>query len=185
MNRLFYLLTLVTSCSLGQEKDLDIDKHLVEDDLIIIKSFFNSGHKDFIFVDRMHPGLLYLKYDSCKDESLLKFIFVKVNNSNKYQFIKYGNCGQKLVTRNSNALQFFENNKIQITKDSIVENLSIDHTVFYSLYEFKDSKLKTYKSFCKECIDWDEDKLTKSKNQNTKIYTFFNMLDVELLELIK
>ena len=112
-------------------------------------------------------------------------MLVKVNDSNKYDFIKYDNCGQTRVTTDSKALRFFEENRNQIKQETIEEKVYIDHTVFYSLYEFRDSKLKTYKYFCKECIDWDGDKSTKSKNQNLKLYQFFTMLDSELLELIK
>jgi hypothetical protein len=186
MNRLIILLTLVTFSSYGQEKDLEIEKHLRGPHLTIVKSFIDAGHRDFMFVDRMHPGLMYFeKYDSCKDESFLNFILVKVNDSNKYEFIKYDNCGQTQTTTESKAIRFFEENRRQIRRDTIVEKVYIDHTVFYSLYEFRDSRLKTYKYFCKACVDWDEDKSTKNKNQNLKLYQFFRMLDSELLELIK
>jgi|688.fasta_scaffold27474_7 hypothetical protein len=186
MNRFTILLTLVTFSSCGQEKDLDIEKHLRGPHLTIVKYFINAGHGDFLFVDRMHPGLVYFnKYDSCKDESFINFILVKVKDSNKYEFIKYDNCGQTRSTTESKALKFFEENRSQIRRDSIEEKVYIDHTVFYSLYEFRGSKLKTYKYFCKECIDWDRDKSTKNKNQNLKLYKFLSMLDVELTELIK
>jgi hypothetical protein len=186
MERLIILLTLVTLSSCGQEKDLDIEEYLRGPHLTIVKSFINSGHRDFIFVDRMHPGLMYFEnYDSCKDESFLNFILVEADESNKYEFIKYDNCGQTRVKTESKALRFFEENRLQIKRDTIEDKIYVDHTVFYSLYEFRDSKLKTYKYFCKECVDWDEDKPTKSKNQNLKLYKFFTMLDSELLELIK
>lgn len=81
------------------------------------------------------------------------------------------------------ALFFFEKNRNQIRADSIDERVIIDYTVFYSLYEFKDGKLRTYKHFCKECIDWDDDKLTKQRNQNLKAYKFFVELDKELSKL--
>ena len=152
MNRLVIVLTLVTLSSCGQEKDLDIGEHLRGPNLTIVKSFINAGHRDFMFVDRMHPGLMYFeKYDSCKDESFINFMLVKVNDSNKYDFIKYDNCGQTRVTTDSKALRFFEENRNQIKQETIEEKVYIDHTVFYSLYEFRDSKLKTYKYFCKEC----------------------------------
>ena len=186
MNKLIFILTLISLSSCRQEKDLDIDKYLRGQNRIVVMSFINAGHKDFIFVDRMHPGLMYFdKYDSCKDESFLTFMLVKANNSNKYEFIKYDNCGQTRVTTDSKALRFFEENREQIDQDSIEERVFIDHTVFYSLYEFRDGKLKTYKYFCKECVDEEDDKRTKDKNQNLKMYKFFSVLDTELSELTK
>jgi len=185
MNRFIILLTLMSLRSFGQGKDLDIDKHLTGQDRTIVMSFINAGHRNFIFVDRTHPGLMHLKnYDRCKDVSVLKFILVKTD-SKKYEFIKYDNCGQTSVTTDSNALKFLEENRVQIDMELIDDKGYIDHTVFYSLYEIRNGKLITYKYFCKESVDFEEDKETKSRNQNLKMYKFFNMLDTELSELIK
>jgi len=146
-------------------------------------SFINAGHRDFIFVDRTHFGLMFEKYDSCNDETFLKFILTKTNGLKKCELIKYDNCGQTRVTTDSKVLKFFTENREQINRDSIEENVYVDHTVRYSLYEIKNGKLMTYKSFCKECVDW-EDKATKEKNQNLKLYQFFDTLDEELSKMI-
>ena len=185
MNRFIILLTLMSLRSFGQEKDLEIDKHLTGQGRTIVMSFINDGHRNFIFVDRMHPGLMHLKnYDRCKDISFLKFILVKTD-SKKYEFIKYDNCGQTSVTTDSKALKFFEENRVQIDMESIDDKGYIDHAVFYSLYEIRNGKLMTYKEFCKESVDLEEDMGTKNKNQGMKMYKFFSMLDTELSELIK
>jgi hypothetical protein len=186
MSRLIILLTLLSFSSFAQEKDLNLDKYLWGQNRNFVDSFIKAGQKDFFFVDRMYPGLMYLeKYDSCRDESFLKFILVKANNSKKYEFTKYDNCGQTHLTTDSNALRFFEKNRHQIKADSIDQRIYINHTVFYSIYEFRDGKLRTYKHFCKECVDEDDDQSTKTKNKNLKLYKFLIMLDSELSGLIK
>jgi len=185
MDKLIFIFLLVAFHSYGQEKDLDINKHLWGQNLYIVNSFLHAGQQDFFFVDRMYPGLVYAEhYDRCKDESIIKFILVKPDDSNKYEIIKYDACGQQTrVTSDSKALRFFKQNRSQIQVDSIDEAAEIDHTVFYSLYEFKDGKLRTYKYFCKECVD--EEKSTRDRNQNLKMYKFLSLLDIELSELIK
>lgn len=185
MNRLTILLTLMSLSSFGQEKDLNVDKYLRGQGRSIVESFITAGHRNFIFLDRMHPGLMYFEYDSCKNESFLKFILIKANDPNKCEFIRYDNCGQTRVTTSSNALNFFEENRKQINRDSIEDRVFIDHTVFYSLYEFRNGKLTTHKYFCKECVDEEENKTIKRKNQDLKLYKFFSMLDIELSELNK
>jgi hypothetical protein len=186
MNKVILLFLLTTLDCFGQDKDLDVDKHLWGQNRYIVDSFIKAGRKDFFFVDRMYPGQVFLqKYDSCKDDTFIKFLLVKSNNPNKYEFIKYDNCGQTRLTTNSQALQFFEKNRNQIKADSVDKRVLIDHTIFYSFYEFRDGGLKTYKHFCKACVDWDKDKSTKEKNQNLKMYKFFNKLDKELSKLIK
>jgi len=186
MTKVILLLLLATINCFGQEKDLDFNKYVRGPNRYIVDSFIKEGRKDFFFVDRMYPGLMYFnKYDSCKDESFLQFILIKASNSNSYEFIKYDNCGQTRGTADLKALRFFEANRKQIKMDSIEETVLIDHTVFYSFYEFRGGRLKTYKYFCKACVDWDKEKSTKEKNQNLKMYKFFSELDKELLELIK
>jgi hypothetical protein len=155
-------------------------------DRSIVESFISAGHRDFFFIDRMHPGRMYLgKYDSCKDDSFLKFILIKANDSDKYEFLKYDDCGLTRVIAASNALRFFEENRDQINRDTIEEGIYISHTIFYSLYEFKDGQLESYIHFCKECVDWDRDEAVKGRNQSLSVYRFFNMLDVELMALIE
>ncbi|MBT1702285.1 hypothetical protein [Chryseosolibacter indicus] len=186
MNKLIYLLTTISLSAFGQDKALDLAKHLKGDDRNLVESFIAAGNTDFIFVDRMHPGLMYYpKYDSCKDETFLKFILVNTSDANNSEFIKYDNCGQSRVTVSSKALKFYAENREQIVRESVEERVSIDHTVFYSLYEFRGGKLMTYKFFCKECVDRDNTESIRTKNQDLKIYKFFSMLDIELLGLIR
>lgn len=185
MDKLIFLFLVITFSSFGQKRGLDIDKHLWGENREIVNSFLHAGQKDFFFVDRMYPGLMYQKYDSCKDESFIKFILIKTEDSKKYEFTKYDNCGQTRMAIDSKALRFFDDNRNQIMADSIIEVVDIDHTIFYSLYEFKNGSLKAYKYFCKECVDWDKDKSTRERNQNLKLYKFFIALDNELSGLIK
>jgi hypothetical protein len=166
---------------------LKIDEYLRGQNFAIVHYFMKSGHKDFIFVDRDHPGLMYLeKSDSCHESGSVQFIISKTTDNKGYEFIKYSNCGQGIrATTNSKALPFFEKNRMQIRKDSVDLRIIIDHTVFYSFYEFKDGNLSTYKHFCKECIDTDDEKSTREKNQGLSLYKFLTDLDKELTGLIR
>lgn len=134
---------------------------------------------------RDQPGLLFLKLKGCDEQSFIRFVLVKTKNSNDWTFIKYNNCGQEISFKvQSKALPFYEKNRALIKSDSLEERVAIDHTKFYSFYEFRKGKLVTYKSFCKECTDWDEDRLIKERNQNKSLYKFFAQLDLELDKLI-
>jgi len=188
MNNLILLSILVTVNSFGQEKDIDINKHLIGRNFDLVNSLLLGKHKDFFFVNRDYNRIMSLgnEYDTCSESNSVRFIIIKANDSNKYQFLKYNNCGQSTqVTINSEAIQFFQTNRNQIKADSIAEKIKINPSVIYSLYEFIDGKLRTYKHFCKECIEEDKERATRKINQNLKLYMFFDKLDNELTRLIK
>jgi hypothetical protein len=186
MDKSILLLILVTFNSFGQEKDSTPNPFSRGQNFGTLNSFIRAGHNDFFLVDRTCYGIEYSgKYDSCHESSFVRFILVKASDSDKYELTKYNDCGQKTrVMTNSEALKYFEFNRNQIKTDTIDERVDIDHTVFYSFYEFKDGRIKTYKYFCKECVDLGEEKSTKEKNQHLKLYRFFDKLDKELSKMI-
>lgn len=174
-----FLSILITAHSFGQSNNNeDLNLRITG-----LAQEFSQKNTEFYIIERDLPGMVALRKgeDSCQVKTSVTIVAIPIKNSDSFRFVEFNACGRqkdKILTLSS--MKYFKDYRDEILKDDFNQRHFIDHTEFYSFYEFKNKNLLFKREFfCKECLDTDDKKLNRS-NSSLKTYIFFTMLDKEL-----